>query len=59
MAARCGLRRRKAVIGTRLRGCVPCATTIGSLPSVSTSSQSWPCQRLYGGRHDYRPIELV
>ncbi|BBU20640.1 Uncharacterised protein [Mycobacterium xenopi] len=42
MAARCGLRRRKAVIGTRLRGCVPCATTIGSLPSVSTSSQSWP-----------------
>ena len=40
IAARLGLRRRKVLIGTRFFIWRPCATTTGSVPSVSTSSQS-------------------
>ena len=41
IAIRWGLRLRNALIGTTFLVRRPCATTAGSLPSVSTSSQSW------------------
>ncbi len=41
MAIKWVSRRRNVVIGTKSLVWAPCATTAGSLPSVSTSSQSW------------------
>ena len=51
IAIRCGFRRRYVLIGTKFLVRRPLATTAGSLPSVSTSNQSWVMAAFTGRRN--------
>ena len=59
IAIRCGFRLKNALIGTRFLVRGPCATTAGSLPSVSTSSQSWVMAASYRRADGRLPSEAA